>query len=889
MPQDLAPGAHLGPYEIREFIGRGGMGEVYRARDIELQRDVALKILPPAFAEDSDRIARFEREAHTLASLNHPHIAQIYGVASNGAQRGLAMEFVAGETLAERLDRGPLPLPEALDIARQLADALDAAHEQGVVHRDLKPANVKVTPDGTVKLLDFGIAKLQRPESGHGDVTNAPTLMTGNTESGMMLGTAAYMSPEQATGRRVDKRTDIWAFGAVLYEMLAGRRLFEGENVTELIASVLHGEPDWSRLPRATPPHVRHLLARCLTRDIKRRLRDIADLRHELDDGGGRTFAVPPSGRGTSRTILAAGLLFMLGASLGVFATWRFAGRPTRIADDQMSGQFSITLASDQPLASLDQPAFVLSPDGKRLALIAGTGTPQLYPRDLADTHAHVVPGTEGAFAPFFSPDGRSVAFFANGQLKRVAVDGGDPVTICGDVRNPRGGAWNADGTIAVTPAPGSALFRVSADGGTLRPFTKLDVARGEGAHHWPEFMPDGKAVLYVAATGKATAWDERDIVVESLVSGERHVVGHGSSVRYVTSGHLVIARGGALTAVPFDANRLQTTGAPIRLTDGVMLSPYGAPQFSVSRGGTFVYIAGGLVARELVWISRTGETTAVSAPAQTYWSARVSPEGRRLALGVEAASYGVWMYDLARGTMERQSFEGTSAYPIWTPDGSRLTFNSTKSGGVLNLFWRPADSSGEDERLATSDNIQIANSWSPDGRVLAYQEANPQTAGDIWLFHLERRTTAPFLRSPFSEGGAAFSPNGRWIAYVSNEAGQPNVYVRPFPGPGEKVQVSDNGGGGAVWSRSGRELFYRVGDRFMAVAVTEGPRFQASGPRLLFETRLGLTRFPFQADYDVDVADQRFIIIRTRGAPAAVTRLEIVINGVASPRPRAE
>ena len=863
------------------------MGEVFRARDTQLDRDVAIKILPDTFAADVDRVARFQREAKILAALSHSNIAIVHGLEHAGDVHALVMELVPGEDLSQRIARGAVPLDEALPIAKQIAEALEAAHEHGIVHRDLKPANIKVRPDGTVKVLDFGLAKLaDRPLSADVDAAQAPTRSLHATVGDVILGTPAYMSPEQARGKPVDKRADIWAFGCVVFEMLTGRAAFGRPGTADILAAVLEHQPEWGRLPRRTPPRVERLLRRCLQKDRTRRLRDIGDALLDLDDAPEDDFAAAGHRLSAGSRAAAAALFLVIGIIVGAALVWRVASAPARDLQQGVAGRFSIALGVSDALANLENPAVAISPDGKRLAFVAGS-TPRLFLRELNESEARPVPGTEGASSPFFSPDGRSVAFFADGRVKKVSVGGGDPVTLAGSAGNPRGGAWNADGTIAFTPAPGTALFRLDADGGTPQPLTKLDVARGEGAHHWPEFMPDGKAILYTVGTGTATSWDDREIVVESLSTGERHVVAHGTAARYVASGHLVVARGGALTAIPFDATRLQTTGAPIRIAEGVMQSAFGAAQFSASRNGTFVYVAGGTSTRELVWFSRAGVAKTLPAPAQTYWSVRISPDGQRLALGVEAASYGVWLYDLARGTPTRVTFDGTSAFPIWTPDGARLTFNSTKSGGVLNLFWRPADGSGEDERLASSDALQIANSWSPNGRVLAYQNVGPQTGRDIWLLSLDQRDTPrPFLQTKYDEGGAAFSPDGRLMAYVSTEAGPPNIYVvamewgrQPFPGPGEKIRVSKDGGGGPVWSRNGHELFYRNGNRMMATNVEPGSRLRVGNPRVLFEGRFG--RAPFQADYDVSPDGQQFIMIRARGEQAPVTQLEIAINAV--------
>jgi eukaryotic-like serine/threonine-protein kinase len=876
----LGPGTRLGVYEILGPLGSGGMGEVYRARDLKLGRAVAIKVLPPALHDDVERLSRFVREATTLAALNHQNIAHIHGFEDSTGVPALVMELVEGPTLSDRIAKGPLPLDEALPIAKQIAEGLDAAHEQGIIHRDLKPANIKVRDDGTVKILDFGLAKAldSRPPSGI-NVTQSPTITTPAvlTGVGTILGTAAYMSPEQAKGKPADKRSDVWAFGCVLYEMLTGRRPFPGQTTVEVLSNILTSEPDWQALPEGTPDGVQRVLRRCLQKHAATRLKAVGDAVFELDDRTHAPSVSAPARRRLAREAAIAVLAVVIGAAFGWRLTRSTASNPPR---ELLRGRFSITLPSDAPLSKLDTPTLAVSPDGQQLAFAAGDPT-RLFIRDLATASLRPVPRTEGASAPFFSPDGRSIGFFADGAVKRVSVDGTDVTTVCGTAGNPRGGAWNIDGTIAFNPAPGSALFRVNADGGDPQPLTTLDVSQGEGAHHWPDFISEGDAILYTVGKGTSTSWDDREIMVESLRTHQRHVVTRGTAARYVTPGHLIVARGGSLFLLPFDVQRLQTTGTPNLLADGVMQSAFGAAQFSVSRSGTFAYVPGGVNQRELVWATRSGATTALPTPPQTYWSVRLSPDARQLAIGVEGPTYGVWIYDLLRDTLTRQTFEGTSAYPIWTPDGKRLTFNSTKSGGVLNLFWKPIDGSSEEERLATSSRIQIANSWAPDGRTLAFEDHGERTGRDIWMLSLDRdRRVWPFAATPYEEGGAAFSPDGHWIAYVSTEGGAANIFLREFPGPGAKIQVSNDGGGGPVWSGDGRELFYRNGDRMMVVGVERGAPLRISKPRELFRMP-ALAATLRQADYDVTRDGQRFIMIRPRGAPARIQHVEIAIHAV--------
>ena len=878
----LTPGSRLGVYEVTAQIGEGGMGQVFRATDTRLKRQVAIKILPPSVAADHDRLARFQREAEVLASLNHPHIAGVYGLEESGGVTALVMELIEGEDLSQRIARGRIPIDEALAIAKQIAEALEAAHEQGLIHRDLKPANIKVRADGTVKVLDFGLAKAVEP-AGASSVSamNSPTITSpAMTEMGVVLGTAAYMAPEQARGKAVDKRTDIWAFGVVLFEMLTGRQPFPGDDISHVLARVIERDPDWTALPPTTPPLVVRLLRRCLEKDVRRRLRDIGDALLELTEADeDDAAAIAPSIR--PRHLALASLASILaGVGIGAMFGWLWFSRDGAPAPLTV-GRFSIPLSSESALTNLDQLSVAISPDAQRIVYVAGDATPQLFVRELDSRAAKAIAGTEGAASPFFAPDGQAVAFFANSAIKKLDISEGNVSTISvAGAGNPRGGSWSRDGMIAYTPAPGTAVFSTSAEGRSPQPLTKLDDDRDEGAHHWPELLPNGNGILYVVGTSRAASWDERDIVAESLVTHERHIVAHGSGARYVPTGHVVIARGGSLFALPFDSDRLEATGTAIRIADTVTQSASGAAQFSVASNGTLIYVAGGTRSRELVWVSRTGVITPVGAPPFTYWSVRISPDGRRLALGVEAASYGVWVYDLVRGTMTRPSLKGTSAYPIWTPDGSRLTFNSTQSGGVLNLFWRPVYGSGDDERLAAGDAIQIANSWSPDGQVLVYQQQGTDTGRDVWLLARDRPAEPrPILRHRFNEGGAVFSPDGRWLAYVSDESGQANVYVSSYPDLAEKIPVSANGGGGPVWSRNGRELFFRANDAMMVADILPGTPLRIGKPRELF--RGPFVGTPYQADYDVTADGQRFVMFRPSGDQSRPTSIEIVIGGL--------
>ncbi len=921
----LSAGSKLGPYEILSQLGAGGMGEVYRARDTKLGREVAVKVLPSAFSGDPERLARFEREAQLLASLNHPNIAAIYGLEESGGVHALVMELVEGPTLAERLagtqplarsreagppsplGRGaggegagssPLPLGEALPIARQIAEALEAAHEKGIVHRDLKPANVKVTPEGKVKVLDFGLAKAFAGDSSATDLSQSPTVTSGSTREGVVLGTAAYMSPEQARGKPLDKRTDIWSFGCVLYEALTSRQAFSGETVSDTIAAVLSRNPDWQALPAATPTKILDLLRRCLQKDATRRLHDIADARIEIEEtlsGTVEVGAVHDLPRSDREAPLQKNWVRALPWGLAAISTLalvaltvgnvlRAPRPPTRPV-----ARFVVPLPPTERLALGLFTAIALAPDGSRLVYVANhAGTTQLYVRAIDRFEVTPIAGTEAASSPFFSPDGQSVGFFAEGKLKKVSLSGGAPLTLCSAPVN-RGASWRPDDTIIFAPSITSGLFRVSAAGGTPKPLTVPDRKKGELSHRWPEILPGGKAVLFTIWTG--TTFDDARIGVLSLETGERRVLVEGGTyARYVPSGHLVYARTGGLLAVPFDLKRLEVTGPPASILEGVSMNPtFGAAEFSSSTDGSLAYVSGGSTVgeRTLLWVDRKGAAQPLPAPPRGYRAPRLSPDGQRLAVGIEGTNSGVWLYELARGTLTRLTASGPIPFPIWTPDGKHVTFVSAL-GGALNLYWMPADGSGAAERLTTSEDAQWESSWSPNGQVLAFSESDPTTGLDIWVLSLEGdpstplgagRKPQPFLQTPSNEGGGMFSPDGRWLAYVSDESGRNEIYVRPFPGPGGKLQISTEGGTEPMWPRNGRELFYRNGDKMMAAAVETRPAFAAAKPKLLFEGHYETGVFAFQPNYDVASDGQRLLMLKASEQESAATQINVVEN----------
>jgi serine/threonine-protein kinase len=902
----LAAGARLGPYEILSTIGAGGMGEVYRARDTRLKREVAIKILPESVASDPERLARSQREAEVLASLNHPHIAAIYGLEESGETRALVMELVDGETLADRIGRGPIPLDEALPFAKQIAEALEAAHEQGIIHRDLKPANIKVRPDGTVKVLDFGLAKIVEAsgaaEAGRAGGARAmsmsptitsPAMMTG---MGVLLGTAAYMSPEQAKGREADKRSDIWAFGCVVFEMLTGKRAFAGDDVQDTLVAVLRDAPDWSALPSETPPEIRTLLRRCLEKDRKKRLADAADARIEIDEALASPSGVAavglhgidaPRARRALPWLLLAGALVALAAVLALWSPWRTTARPVAV-------RMSAELGVDASLVVDQGAAAVLSPDGHVLVFAAqksGATNSQLFVRRLDQLDATPLSGTDGARNPFFSPDGQWVAFFASGKLKKVSVTGSAAVTLC-DAVNGRGGTWAEDGTIVFTPdsTPQVRLLRVSSAGGTPQPLTTL--AEGEATQRWPQVLPGGKGVLYTTAPS-AIEWEDASLVVRPLLAGERKVVQQGGYYgRYLPSGHLVYVHDGTLFAAPFDLDRLQVTGQAVPVVEGIgtNLGVTGGAQFAVSDNGTLAYLPGRSVTADMptVWMERGGKTTPLRATAANWANPQFAPDGHRLAIDiVDKQSTDVWVYDWGRDSLMRLTFDpALDQKPVWTPDGRRIVFGSTRSGATPSLYWQRADGTGEVQRLTESSiAVQYPASWHPSGKFLAFGEQFPRTGFDLMILPVggdEASGWKPgqptvFLNSPFREREPMFSPDGRWLAYMSNESGRDEIYVRPFPGPGGKWQVSTAGGLYPTWSRTRRELFYAAPDNRIMVATytVAGDAFQSAKPSVWSETRFAPG--PRGRSFDLHPDGERFAIAPAPDAQSTVKQDKVV------------
>jgi serine/threonine-protein kinase len=871
------------------------MGEVYRASDTKLKREVAIKVLPDAFARDEARMKRFEREAQLLASLNHPNVASIYGLEEGSGMRALVMELVEGPTLAERIAAGPIPVDESLRIALQIAQGLEAAHEKAVIHRDLKPANVKLTKDGDVKILDFGLAKALEAEAPPSEESHSPTL-TRATEVGVLLGTAAYMSPEQAKGKPADRRADVWSFGVVLYEMLTGKRAFAGDDVSETLAHVLTKEPDWSAFPSSLSGRVRSLLARCLTKDPKKRLQAIGEARISIEEAmaGAPEAAVVPRRTVSLFWLAVAGAATLaLGVALGAF--WPRSA-PSAAPALRLSAELGGDLSGRQSL--MRGPAAVLSPQGTLLAFVARGDAPdqrQLYLRRLEQLEASPLAGTEGARNPFFSPDGQWVAFFAEGKLKKVAITGGAAVTLC-EAPDDRGGSWGEDGTIVFTPSPAADVFlsRVSSSGGTPEVLTKPDPAEGEVTHRWPQVLSGGRGVLYTASTivGK---YDGATIVAEVLPNGPKKILVRGGyHGRYLPSGHLVYIREGTLFAAAFDLDRMELAGQPVPAVEGVTSSSLSAgAQFAFSNQGTLAYVPGATIraGASIDWLDRNGNREPLRSVPGDYFNLRFSPDGRTLAIDIrESNNWDVWLYEWERDNLSRLTFDaGEDTRATWTPDGNRIAFASTRADRKTpNLYWLRADGTGEAERLNVSDTNQSPGSWHPSGKFLAFIEVSLQTGTqDIMILPMEGNEASgwkpaeptAFLNAAFHETQPEFSPDGRWLAYQSDETGRDEIYVRPFPGPGGKWQVSTEGGIHPAWSRTGLELFYATEDeRIMVIpyAIDRGS-FRSDKPRLWSEGAYAVR--PAARRLDLHPDGERFAVLGNSQADVTQNKVVFVLN----------
>jgi len=880
----LAAGTRLGPYEIVAPIGAGGMGEVYRARDTNLGREVAIKVLPAPLARDPERLARFQREAKVLASLNHPNIGHIYGVES----QALVMELVEGKTLASHLKPGPLPMETTLNYARQIAEALEAAHEKGIVHRDLKPANIMVTPAGLVKVLDFGLAKAAEERSDASDPADSPTVTLSPTRTGVILGTAGYMSPEQARGASADTRADIWAYGVVLYEMLAGRRVFSGESVTDILAGVLRAEPDWSALPAATPPRIRKLLRRCLERDRKQRLQAIGEARIAIDAPEQDVRPLPAA---TRLRPWAVAVLAMAFAAVAAAGWWR----ASRSAPPSPLMRLNVELGLDMNLGRPPGEAVLaLSPDGTLLAAsVRGPdGESRLATRRLDQSQTTLLAGTEGAGAPFFSPDGQWIAFNADHKIKKISVRGGVAVTLC-DASGWITGSWGDDGNIIAPLGWGTGLSRIPSAGGPPAPVTELNREKGELRHGWPQVLPGSRAVLFTTGHAAQT-FDDADIEVVSLKTGERTILHHGGFfARYLPSGHLVWIHQNALYAAPFDLGRLALTGEPQPVVEDINSGEDSGGDFAFSQTGTFVYASGtGKLQRSIFWLDSTGKTRPLHPVPGLYGFPRFSPDGKRLAFsaGDGKNHEDIWVRDLERDSASRVTLlPGQSQWPVWTPDSRNLVFWSSNPSAP-GIYWIRADGSGVAQRLTDGKTRQVPHSISPDGRRLAMAQTSPGGGVEIWTAPVEGDAghprlgrVEPFRQTPFVTIEPAFSPDGRWLAYYSGEPGKEGLWVVPFPGPGGGWLISSRGGS-PVWSGNGRDLFFLADNRTIMVAgyTTRGDAFVSGKPRVWSQHPLLDLGSPPVGAYGLAPDGKRFaVVLNADGTadPKPVTHLTFLLN----------
>jgi prepilin-type processing-associated H-X9-DG protein len=888
----LVPGIRLGAYEIVALLGAGGMGEVYRARDTKLNRDVALKILPDAFTDDPDRLARFKREAQVLASLNHPNIAAIYGFEDSNATQALVLELVEGPTLADRIAHGPIPLDEALPIARQIAEALEAAHERGIIHRDLKPANIKLRPDATVKVLDFGLARALDPTSSHpgtGSMRSSPTITSpAMTQAGVMLGTAAYMSPEQARGKPADKRSDIWAFGCVLFELLTGTRAFHGDEVSDTLAAVLRDDPPWNQLPVETPRHVRRTLRRCLEKDRKRRFADIADVQLELlwpheepeapAAGAPRNIFRRPAVAWTSFAIAAIAVVAAGALATSSLRSEAVERRPVRFSIQPPDG---MVVALENAVGGAARLPLAISPDGRHVVLVGRDkgGRARLWIRPLESLHARELPGTENAINPFWSHDSKSIGFFADGKLKRLAIDGGIPVSLC-DLPSLNSATWSRAGIIVVSRAGGGgggALLKVPEGGGVPVPASEL--IDNESLHVRPFFLPDGKHFLYRA---QQAGLSEAKIVIGSVDTLERRVLIDRADMGNIVyaDGHVLFMRQSALLAQPFDVEALQFTGDPVPVADGVQTNQTAAPVgvFSASENGILVYQTGdAAIGARLAWVDRGGKPLATIGEPAAYGDIQLSPDETQASVSIadpQLQTRDLYLVDLKNGQPTKLTFSPrTEQSSVWSPDGTSLVFNSLESGRA-QLIQKHLTGSGNEEQLLSNVPNGVPWSWSRDGHYIVYG-VGPTAAPDLWILPMfGDRKSFPMFETPIIETQAQFSPDGRTLAYVALGPGGPEVYAVPFPGPGATVLISKGGGSEPRWRGDGKEIYYLQNRTLMAATLTAGTPLRVTSLQELFDVESIVSP---RLNYAVSADGLRFLVI-SRGE-AGSGAMTVVLN----------
>ena len=869
-------GRVLSHFQFTAKLGRGGMGEVYLARDTLLERDVAIKVLPEEFGRDPQRLARFEREAKLLASLNHPNIAAIYQVEQADDVQVLVMEYVPGETLAERLAEGSLAVETALRIAIQIARGLESAHEKGVIHRDLKPSNIKVTPDGEVLLLDFGIAKALEihPE----EISTHARTATAETAPGAIIGTPAYMSPEQARGEQADRRADNWAFGCVLYEMLTGHRPFEAETPSESLGAIFYLEVDLGALPAGLPDAAVSVLRRCLQKDLQDRLRDIADARMELEEA-----LQPSSGIETAPVKRSINWLLYGGWGLAAVLAIGLLVLALQREPPKSTGVRRMSIQLDGPLANTGRRVAVPSPDGNLLAYVAQTDSgPKIHVRRLDDFESRPLDGTDGAQALFFSPEGDWIGFWANQKIKKISTQGGPPSVICESAQF-SGATWGADNSIVFSGS--GPLLRVSSSGGTPEPLTHFEPDEGETDHEYPQFLPGESKILFEIAKGVPGA---SVVAVHDLETDNKKVIlEEGSFPRYAKTGHILFLRSGAIFAVPVDRKDFSVTASPVPILEDVSVSHvFGSVQFAFSDNGTLVYVpAGPSRGRTLAWIDQNNVVEPLPGSRHLYYMPRVSPDGSRLVVTVlEEGHYGLWIMDLDRGTMSRLTLEANSMGAIWSPDSRRLAYASAAAQSKgLGIFVRDLDTPGPGKLVTTELSTQVPTSWSPDSETLLITRVVASGSEDIFALSLVgERDLVPIVNTKFNESGAVFSPDGKWIAYSSTESGIYQVYLRPFSSPRPRIAVSPGEPAFMpVWSRDGQALYFIGGHEsqwLMRVEIEAGDPLQISAPRKILERRFGGSIGFALSRYDVAAEGDRFVFA-TPEETWAPTQVNLVVN----------